>query len=378
MLTELTVENYRGFERYRLPELRRVNLLVGRNNCGKTSLLEAVRLFARKGYPDDLKYIALDRGEVTFVDEPERPEGGRYFPAVSHFFRNRQFQLGQELVIQGSESELLRISVSTFDSVDTSGDYEELVQQLLRRSSSPTETLLWSEFACATKVASIFAIPLSTKGTIGFPTGPGRPRWAAMQTDGHTVSTNVEFISPGSLEPMLMGEMWDWAVETGDEESVVDAMKLLEPRLQSIHFLSAEHMYRHSRSGVLLGFEGERRRVPLGSHGDGMRRMLALALSLTHTSGGYLLVDEIDTGLHWTVMADMWRLVIETARRNNTQVFATTHSLDCLRGLDQACREYPHLAEDVSAHTIDPTLEESVFMSAGDLRIALEQEIEVR
>lgn len=172
--------------------------------------------------------------------------------------------------------------------------------------------------------------------------------------------------------------MWDETVQEGSEAAVIDAMQLLEPRLQSIHFLSSERSYRHSRSGVLLGFEGEKRRVPLGSQGDGMSRMLALSLSLSRTTGGYLLVDEIDTGLHWTVMADMWRLVIETARRNNTQVFATTHSLDCLRGLDQACREYPHLADDVSAHTVDPTLEESVFMSAGDLRIALEQEIEVR
>ena len=57
-----------------------------------------------------------------------------------------------------------------------------------------------------------------------------------------------------------------------------------------------------------------------------MRRLLALSLSLIRTEQGILLVDEIDTGLHWTVMEEMWRLVVETARRSSVQVFATTHS----------------------------------------------------
>ncbi|MFG0332475.1 MAG: AAA family ATPase, partial [Maioricimonas sp. JB049] len=90
MLTELTVENYRGFKRYHLPELRRVNLLVGRNNCGKTSLLEAVRLFAAQGHPLDIAAIAIERGEVRFVSDSPRSGSGEYCPEVAHFFHGHR------------------------------------------------------------------------------------------------------------------------------------------------------------------------------------------------------------------------------------------------------------------------------------------------
>lgn len=132
------------------------------------------------------------------------------------------------------------------------------------------------------------------------------------------------------------------------------------------------------RGGILLGFQGTKRRLPMGSHGDGMRRLLALSLSLTQTAGGVLLVDEIDTGLHWSIMADMWRMVVSSAIETNTQVFATTHSLDCLRGLASLCENHKELSEHVSVHKIDRELEEAVAFDAAQIEIAVSQEIEVR
>src|SRR5580693_1870751 len=67
--------------------------------------------------------------------------------------------------------------------------------------------------------------------------------------------------------------------------------------------------------------------------GDGMWRMLGIALSLVRAKGGVLLVDEIDTGLHYTVMEEMWRLVHDAAKRFDVQVFAATHSRDCYQSL---------------------------------------------
>jgi hypothetical protein len=67
--------------------------------------------------------------------------------------------------------------------------------------------------------------------------------------------------------------------------------------------------------------------------GDGMWRMLGIALSLVRAQGGVLLIDEIDTGFHYTVMEDMWRLVYDAAKRFDVQVFAATHSRDCYQSL---------------------------------------------
>ena len=105
----------------------------------------------------------------------------------------------------------------------------------------------------------------------------------------------------------------------------------------------------------------------------------AFSLALACTGGGApLLIDEIDTGLHYSIMGDLWEMVVEMARRNNVQVFATTHSLDCVRGLAWLCEHHPDLGDDVSLQTIDPDLEESVASDARGIRIAVEQDIEVR
>jgi AAA15 family ATPase/GTPase len=132
------------------------------------------------------------------------------------------------------------------------------------------------------------------------------------------------------------------------------------------------------RGGVLVSQKGSKRRVPLGSMGEGMRRILALAISLSQSRRGFLLVDEIDTGLHWSVMAKMWALVMRTARDLNVQVFATTHSLDCLRGLKDAVDDQADLRKHVRVHKVDVALREAITFSADDLSIAIDQEIEVR
>ena len=189
----------------------------------------------------------------------------------------------------------------------------------------------------------------------------------------------VQFISQDSLERSSMSEMWDKVVIEGKEKDVVGAMKILESKLNSIVFLAGDGYFRYeAQGGILAGFEGEQGRLPLGSFGEGMRRLLALSLALAKTQNGILLVDEIDAGLHYSVMGDMWLLVAQTAKRHNIQVFATTHSFDCVRGLDWLCRSHPDLGEEVSIQKIEPELSMAVALDAAQIKISVEQDIEVR
>ena len=70
--------------------------------------------------------------------------------------------------------------------------------------------------------------------------------------------------------------------------------------------------------------------VPLNSMGDGMLRVLQLTLKLLGAKGGFLLIDEFENGLHYSVQEKVWQLVFELAEQLNVQVFATTHSWDCI------------------------------------------------
>ena len=79
--------------------------------------------------------------------------------------------------------------------------------------------------------------------------------------------------------------------------------------------------------------------LPLRSLGDGMQRMLGIALALANAQDGILLVDEVENGIHYSVQPELWQLVFRLARRLNIQVFATTHSWDCIKGFQEAAQE---------------------------------------
>lgn len=151
-------------------------------------------------------------------------------------------------------------------------------------------------------------------------------------------------------------------------------MKLLVPDLDSIVFLTSDN----TGSGIRIGLRNDRRRLPIGAYGDGMRQLLALRLSFVGASNGVLLIDEIDAGLHWTVMEDVWQLVVEVAKHLNVQVFATTHSFDCIRGLGSLLRNHPKLEDQVCLQRVTRLLSKAVYLQADQIRVVVEQDIEVR
>jgi hypothetical protein len=112
--------------------------------------------------------------------------------------------------------------------------------------------------------------------------------------------------------------------------------------------------------------------------GDGMQRLLNLSLALIRSRSGVALIDEIDTGFHYSIMTKMWRMVVETAERLKVQVFATTHSQDCVRGLARLHEEHPDLAEMVRVHRVEQGEPSSMMYTPEEIEIAAEQNVDVR
>ena len=371
MISELQLEGYRGFQKYRVGDLTQVNLIVGRNNCGKTSVLEAVHLLASGGDPNVISQIAWQRGEVVFHRSGEDRVGRETSPDISHFFHGHDFREGSRFAIStrnGVDSISVRIALSS-----EAEDQKYLFREL-NGLGTPLAAVV--EGATHPRARHYGPIPVTEEGAVPEYVSQRLGRVPPSQLES---IPPVQFISPDSLEPSSMSDMWDRVLLEGNEETVIAAMKILESDLTDIFFLSGKRGSRFGgRAGVLLGFEGHRRRLPMGSYGEGMRRLLALSLSLAQTAGGVLLVDEIDTGLHWSIMADMWKLVITAATATNTQVFATTHSLDCLKGLAWLCENHEEMGQYASVHKVDQRLDEAVPFDAAQIKIAVSQEIEMR
>ena len=372
MLGALQLHKFRGFNAYELGDLNRVNLLVGKNNCGKTSILEAMHFLASKGDPRVLARSANRRREIGYDDGRGEQEES---VDISHCFFGHRYDPGTgfRLFSPGYRQISARIHQLDFDDVFVNDDNPiESLQEDIDQFSPLVLRIEGSGLA----TRDLF-ITRSSSGSLLI---PKYARFRGPLVQDRTPQTPVQFVTPESLDPSTLRGIWNRVLEEGRESEVIAAMKLLEENLESIHFLTgdASPRGRSERMSVLLGFRGGGRRVPLGSYGDGMRRLLALSLSLIQTEEGVLLIDEIDTGLHWTVMAEMWRMVIATARQHAVQVFATTHSYDCLRGLADLVESHPQLAQDVSCQKIEKTLNKAVRFDARDIQAAVEQNIEVR
>ncbi len=317
MLRNLKLEKYRSFDEYELNDLSRVNLLVGKNDCGRTSILEAIHFLVSRGDPMVLAECAGRRGEGADVAPrsaaPSLAEVGsgsrQAGPSIARFFFGHRFAPGATLRVSGEGHGCVSVGVRLPDEAD---DADPSAFQLLIETSA---------------LGTTFAIPVTENGyMVNYRRHRFRGRWFDQPSP-----PTVQFVTLDSLDGEALREAWDTALKEGRETEAIDAVRLLHEDVESIVFLTSDASRAESgRAGVLLGLggNGRRQRVPLGTHGDGMHRLLALSLGLVRASGGFLLIDEIDTGLHWTVMDDMWRLVVETARESSMQVFATTHSFD--------------------------------------------------
>ena len=67
-----------------------------------------------------------------------------------------------------------------------------------------------------------------------------------------------------------------------------------------------------------------------------MQRVLSIVLAIANAPGGVVLIDEIENGLHYSVLKEVWQAIAQTARQSDVQVFATTHSWECLRAAHEA------------------------------------------
>ncbi len=109
-----------------------------------------------------------------------------------------------------------------------------------------------------------------------------------------------------------------------------------------------------------------------------MWRIMAMAIAITQCKGGMLLVDEIDTGLHHTVMSDMWKLIFGAAKELDVQVFATTHSFDCIQSLANVCLADAGTTNHVTLQRIEMGKLRAIPYSESEIKIAAERNIEVR
>ena len=348
-ITSLQIENFRCFEKLRVDGLTQASLIVGANNSGKTALLEALEAVASSESPFVLYRASLERGESR------SGRGDQAEINLRHWFRGHGLEEGATFRVSAAGERELHVS-RTLQRVPVDAPSPPFVPGGLQITLEQSG-----------KGSGVPVLPLTAEGFLG----AGLP--SVPHDFGLRLRPPVGFVTTDRLFPSELARLWSKVVLTPDEERVVTALRLVEPAVDRIAI---------SESGgaaiaqvLLRGAPGP---IPLGTLGEGVSRLLTLGLHLVVTKGGFLLVDEIENGIHWSVMPKLWHFLVETARALNVQVVATTHSKDCLEGLAHLHRTHPALAEHVSVHRLEAGRETSVRFDAGRIAEYIEMELEAR
>ena len=375
-LPSLSISGFRGIKHLSIPRLGRVTLLAGRNGLGKTTVLEAVRVYASRARPNALRDLLNRREEfATTFDEGGDPEVSTDYAAL---FYGRELDEAKTIVIgTGSGRDDLTVEISAPGDWSGpqrqmfSGDSEDVNIRALRVQFRDKETLL----PCF--------IPDNSR------TNLVRSRYFVdwqrrrMIDDEWPATVDCESLGPGLLSNKDFARYWDNVALTQDQNLSVEALQLiLGDEIDGVAVVGNGRL-RQPEYGrhMVVKLQEHVRPVPLKSLGDGVTRMFGVALALANSRNGFLVIDEAENGVHYSVQRDFWYMVLRAACQGNVQVLATTHSWDCIKGFARAVGDLDQ-DDGLIGHLVrlerDGDALRAVDYSKEELATASEQEIEVR
>jgi hypothetical protein len=328
MYKSFKIRNFRCFQELGFNDFALVNLIAGMNEVGKTALLEAIFLHCGAYHPELTLAINSLRG---FEKVDLKPGYWSLYLLASLF---NEFDVSKEIELVGHDTvtghrslclkasgDLLRSAVrrvsvlvsgkSTMGYIKMKDDSEGNLE------SSEITKVLELEYKGSGEQGRYYMM-MDSNGTHTEPLPPKPP----FQTFLQDTRTRIPFLEQARLYGNL--ELH------GKQEQFLRILKTVEPRLEVVRTLNVP-------GGMMLhGDIGIGHLVPIPMMGQGIVRLANLVLQIGNAPDGVVLFDEIDNGLHYSVMFKIWKAVALASRQSKTQVFATTHSWECIRAAHQA------------------------------------------
>ena len=357
-LPSLSIQNFFGIPDLKINRLGRVTLIVGENGVGKSTLLDAVRIYAARGTFAAIVDVINNNEEATQAISPDAEEIYIADYGCLIYGRHPSQDSCISISANGPESELnIRFGRGALVPAAFLSDDDPL---LITKFQGATEELFFRHlirFAALPQISRVSPSPKRSTNTI------------PCETSG-----------PGLMDNKAIARLWDAVALTSYEDKAVQALQLIYgDTVERVAMIGDERRSSQNNSRrAIVKMAGQERPVPLHSLGAGAARLFGTALALANAQNGILLIDEAENGIHHSRQADFWKMVLESARQNNIQVIATTHSRDTVVGFAKAVKD---LEEPEAVHIrLERTGTEmrAVTYSRDNLMAAAKYNIETR
>ena len=325
MFKEIRIKSYRGLKDIELSDLGQINIIVGENNSGKTSILEAIQLFDNKDVLSEMISIAQKResqftvgfrGNLLPFDTflysfPMKEDVYKevYLEAYSDQYGDCRVGVRGEMHRDiFSEEDLLRSEANRYRMYCDEDGFVRVIQgsYLYERDTRVCDDFIFSEIQLRPK----------KEHDSRFNRNLGRKERGIMYISPMDIYTN-KVISASLYKGMLVEE----------KQRLLDLLKLFDERVIGI-----ETSVSNGKPITMIELE-DCGLVPLSVFGDGLKKILTLASAVVKMRDGIVLIDEFETGIHKRALMQVADWLAAVTERYNVQIFMTTHSSDALDAL---------------------------------------------
>jgi len=308
MFKELNISNFRGIGSLKLKDMSKLNLVVGANNSGKTTILES--LFLLTG--------------VSNSKLPLKINSFRFFDLIGElswksFFKD--LNINNAIVLDAKFDDKSKRNLKIKPHTMVMEPIKDQNRVTTSSTSAPEINGLTLEATISNRDKK------DIKSEI----------WVDLEKGGHSLVINLAkdykelrkgvFISDRTKSDL--SDRFDNIQRRKEENQVIEILKAVEPRLEDI---------RLGQGGVLLVDLGLNDRVPLHLMGGGMVKILAVVLAIIDTKDGMVLIDEIENGLHFKSQEILWNAIAKTSEKYNVQIVAATHSIENIRAFSNVLK----------------------------------------
>lgn len=353
MIKKFSIRNFKCFEGIVTKPWERVNLITGKNNIGKTALLEAIWL--HEGAHNAALAFTVEqlRGITSFNNKDFLSDLFTKFVSEREILLEAEYQDGKILTLKVTQEESKQPR-PIIESPEMQGTAGIIFPKVVFEGIDNGTAVCKSEFFLGLD-----------------PQGKPRP----FSSAGKQLRPTAVLISTGvgkEAKNKINAERFSMQVAMKRKEEVLEALQLIDDRLKKLDLI------REGIENFVCGDIGYDKMLPLSLMGEGMERYLSFVLSILMAENGTVLIDEIENGFHHSIHVKIWSNLAKLARRYNVQVIATTHSHECIKAAHESFKQDTEY--DFILHRLDRVGEriEDVTYDKETLEAALKSDMEIR